>query len=162
MADEIKIIRWCDLCPPSSTPAERRWQVSITLDGTRGNDLAARQLDTCGEHAGPLEAILGDLRAHGRIIRPPRPGRAPSPPTGTPPETPPPGPQITCPCGETLHRNSLREHARAKHRIKTKVPTRCPDCGARFGTAQAMAGHRAKAHGYDAIADLLTRIEEKL
>lgn len=161
MADEITITRWCDLCPAKTIHARMRWRIFLRVDSSGGVDPPVRLLDTCDQHAVPLETLLGDVRSHGRTEDRPRTRHAQIAREQEQEQMPDPK-MITCPCGLVLRRDTLRAHARDVHKIKFKPLRRCPDCGLRPGSPQGMAAHRRSAHGIDSIVEVCDLVRARL
>lgn len=157
MADEIKIIRWCDVCPPRTTPATRRWRALVDVE--RGPGLAQpRVLDTCESHEKIPETFLGVLREHGRVERAADAAKAPTATTAALPSEQP----ASCPlCATPLSaRGTVIAHLVGKHGARRPpVPKRCPDCRKPLD-AHAMRLHRHRAHGYDLVAELVASVKD--
>lgn len=154
MADEITIIRWCDVCPPRTQRAVKRWRGALGVDA--GAAVAPRMLDTCEPCAGVVQVFYDLLKAHGRIDRGPAGPDAATTPTV----------ELTCPvCATRIGaRGSFIEHLANVHSVpKPTMPKRCPDaeCRADFGgNPKSMLVHRVRKHGFDIVADMTVRAEK--
>jgi hypothetical protein len=160
MADEVRIIRWCDVCP-TATPGHRD-EATHRFYGMLGlrNNGAPRVLDTCDTHTPPVAAAVTLLQESGRVYRPgtPAPTAAPVPADERPPARracPLCGWRSTQPGGPT---KGLSGHLLNAHKVKPiRQPARCPDCREAIDTPAGMIAHRNRVHGYDHVAALAGR-----
>lgn len=153
---------FCDLCHLENERVEAPHTYTIGVVAGE-NRPALKVLELCDTHdkvATELMALLATIGQPPDLKAKPAAANI-----GRPPLDVPRGadgrPQGDCPvCGQTMARNGMVSHIWQAHRPDTKppAPTRCPECGERPGSPQAMAQHRRVTHGYDAVADALAGV----
>lgn len=152
---EVKVLAWCDFCPPSSRkPSAGPWTVAIREgESTSGPQ---RVLDVCEEHGGQLRALAETLLVHGAPAGQQQPESQARP-------SQPEGGGMECPvCGSRhAHRAALSAHLRKTHDTSISnfpnlavpgmdlrsTPVRCPECGRMMGGTQGLGAHRRAMHG---------------
>lgn len=149
--DELKVLKWCDLCYHSDdvrSEAAQVFTVSIAL-GKRAT--TPRTIVVCTKHAAAYQAQMTLIRKVGERIE----DAELAAPRGHKP-----GDQMACPvCGLFFHPASVAAHLVHAHGAKRIIqPTRCPDCHSEYAPSGAMTTHRRRAHGYDNIADMVSKI----
>ena len=162
---EVKILRWCDACHQESgtlSDVRARYQVSVMTVGGSNQPLV-RVLELCDVHAKVVEDVREMMRSCGQPV-----GANDVEPEQ--PELPLADDKYQwrtkrrdCPmCGKSLSDSGVRYHLVSSHGAKKIVqPKRCPDCAYKSDNALAMGAHRAQAHRYSIITDMVARHEAK-
>lgn len=177
---ELRILRWCDVCNAENegarVEAAERFMVAVGLpDGRR---MTPRLVETCEQHGKPFRemrdlveqvGILPKAKGKQQPEEPePEPALIPRPaPEPEPEKTPGRSTQrsgvwarqrVACPvCEIDLRRDAIGAHLREVHGAKLVQPTKCPDCGNKITHGAGMSTHRTKVHGYNHIAELAKR-----
>jgi hypothetical protein len=157
---EVTILVWCDSCAAAGKrePATGTQTAAV---GAGGQPAALDLCDACeADLLAPLAALLADYGAPvdqpATISRP------------TPVPTSSRGGGYSCPiCGATRNaRSALADHVWRDHLAQPRppVPTTCPDCGYTAVNSKnpsaSVGRHRSNSHGYDPLAEALTRYTE--
>lgn len=158
---EHVIITSCDACWD-----ETEHKTSAEIVSPVGLFGSYRTLDLCATHQHIFDKLREMLAEHGtkpterEIARPTRPGGAippPPVPASAPSATHRDAP-MPCPfCDQSFARHTLRGHLVKVHgAAPIEQPEACPDCG--MTNAGRLGVHRAKAHGWDPIAELIASV----
>jgi hypothetical protein len=143
---ELIVHRTCDLCAlGDGRDVEATGAYVVALDVGERARSRPRLVDVCTTHRTQLDVLrelVTGVTAY--VDEPAKTGRPMSADT----------PTVECPvCGKAYARKHVIVHVRKQHaqNVTVEQPDVCPDCGLRLDGIR-MAGHRARDHGWDALA----------